>query len=103
MHGIMNEDYMVSSRGEKPWHGLGAVLDGTLTSEEAIKAARLTWTVEQTPVYTANNWAQPIPGYVANVRSDTREVLGLVSERYRIAQNRDVFAFADDLIGNGEM
>jgi len=102
MHGIMENDYMVSS-GEVPWHGLGAVLDGVLTSEEAIKEAHLTWTVEQTPVYTANNWAKAIPGYVANVRSDTREVLGIVSERYHVAQNKDVFAFADDLIGNGEI
>jgi phage/plasmid-like protein (TIGR03299 family) len=103
MHGILENDFMFSGRGEVPWHGIGAVLDGVLTSEEAIKEARLTWTVEQTPVYTANNWAQAIPGYVANVRSDTREVLGIVSERYHVAQNKDAFAFADELIGNGEI
>jgi phage/plasmid-like protein (TIGR03299 family) len=45
----------------------------------------------------------PIPGFVANVRNDTKEVLGIVSERYKVAQNKDVFAFADDLIGNGEI
>jgi phage/plasmid-like protein (TIGR03299 family) len=33
------------------------------------------------------------------VREDTGEVLGIVSGRYRVAQNREVFAFADDLIG----
>jgi phage/plasmid-like protein (TIGR03299 family) len=54
-------------------------------------------------VYTEGNWAIPIPGFVANVRSDTKEVLGLVSERYHVAQNKDVFAFADDLIGNGRV
>ena len=103
MHGIMENDYMFSGRGEVPWHKIGAVLDGVLTSDEAIKEARLTWTVEQTPVYTATNWAQAIPGYVANVRSDTNEVLGIVSERYKVAQNTDVFRFADDLIGNGKV
>jgi phage/plasmid-like protein (TIGR03299 family) len=103
MHGILENDYMFSGRGEVPWHGIGAVLNGVLTSEEAIKEARLTWAVEQTPVYAANNWVQPIPDYVANVRSDTNEVLGIVSERYRIAQNKDVFAFADALIGNGKI
>jgi phage/plasmid-like protein (TIGR03299 family) len=61
------------------------------------------WTVEQTPIYAANNWVKPIPGYVANVRSDTNEVLGVVSERYCIAQNKDVFAFADALIVNGKI
>ena len=37
MHAIMENDYMVSAHGEKPWHGLGAVLDGVLTSEDAIR------------------------------------------------------------------
>jgi phage/plasmid-like protein (TIGR03299 family) len=59
--------------------------------------------VEQTPIYTATNWAKEIPGFVANVRSDTREVLGIVSERYHVAQNKDVFKFADELIGNGDV
>ena len=103
MHGIFENDFMFSGRGEVPWHGLGAVLEGTLTSDEAIREARLTWTVEQVPVYSHKNWASPIPGYVANVRNDTGEVLGIVSERYCVAQNKDVFAFADDLIGNGKV
>jgi len=103
MHGIMENDFMFSGKGEVPWHGIGAVLDGVLTSDEAIKEARLTWTVEQTPVYAESNWAEPIPGFLANVRSDTNEVLGIVSERYKVAQNKDVFAFADELIGNRRM
>jgi len=103
MHGIFENDFMFSGRGEVPWHGIGAVLDGVLTSDEAIREARLTWMVEQSPVFTSDNWAQPIPGYVANVRNDTREVLGIVSKRYKVAQNKDVFAFADDLIGNGRV
>jgi phage/plasmid-like protein (TIGR03299 family) len=103
MHGLMENDYMFSGRGEVPWHGIGAVLDGVLTSDEAIKAAHLTWAVEQTPVYAEGNWGMPISGFVANMRSDTKEVLGIVGERYRVAQNKDVFAFADDLIGNGRV
>jgi phage/plasmid-like protein (TIGR03299 family) len=101
--GIMENDWMFSGKGEVPWHGIGTVLDGVLTSEEAIKAAKLSWKVDQVPVYTANNWAAEIPGYVANVRSDTREVLGIVSDRYSVAQNKDVFAFADELIGNNRV
>ena len=103
MHGIFENDFMFSGRGEVPWHGLGAVLDGVLTSEEAIKEARLTWTVEQVPVFSASNKHEAIPGYIANVRNDTNEVLGIVTERYCVAQNKDVFAFADDLIGNGRV
>ncbi|MDR1251752.1 MAG: DUF932 domain-containing protein [Treponema sp.] len=100
--GLLKNDFMFSGQGIVPWHGIGTVLDGTLTSEDAIKTAKLEWEVRQTPVFAANNWAEAIPGYIANVRSDTNEVLGIVSDRYKIAQNRDVFAFADDLIGSGE-
>jgi phage/plasmid-like protein (TIGR03299 family) len=103
MHGIFENDFMFSGRGEVPWHGIGTVLDGVLTSDEAIKQARLAWTVEQTQVYAATNRAVAIPGYVANVRNDTKEVLGIVSERYKVAQNKDVFAFADELISNGKV
>jgi phage/plasmid-like protein (TIGR03299 family) len=99
----MENDFMFSGRGEAPWHGIGAVLDGVLTSDEAIKAAKLAWKVDQVPVFAAGNWANQIPGYLANVRSDTKEVLGIVSERYRVAQNRDVSAFADEIIGNGRV
>jgi len=103
MHGILENDFMFSGRGMVPWHGIGAVLDGVLTSAEAIREARLTWTVRQTGVYSETNRKTPIPGYVANVRSDTNEVLGIVSERYKVAQNKDVFAFADELVGNRRM
>jgi phage/plasmid-like protein (TIGR03299 family) len=102
-HEIMENDFMFSGRGIVPWHGIGAVLDGVLTSGEAIKAAKLTWTVEQIEVFAAGNWAAPIPGYVANVRNDTKEVLGIVSDRYCVAQNKDVFAFADALIGTNKV
>ncbi|MDR1089527.1 MAG: hypothetical protein LBL79_00490, partial [Prevotella sp.] len=85
-HEIMENDWMFSGKGIVPWHGIGSVLDDVLTSEDAIREARLDWRVNQIPVYVATNWAQPIPGYVANVREDTNEVLGIVGERYQVAQ-----------------
>ncbi|GHT83201.1 hypothetical protein FACS1894137_03720 [Spirochaetia bacterium] len=103
MHGLQENDSMFSGKGVVPWHGIGTVLDGVLTSKDAIKAAKLEWTVNQTPVFSSSNFAQEIPGFKANVRSDTKEVLGIVSDRYCVAQNKDVFAFADELIGNGKV
>jgi len=103
MHGIQANDFMFSGKGIVPWHGLGVTLDGVLTSKEAIKAARLEWLVNQIPVYASNNWAQPIPGFVANVRSDTKEVLGIVSDKYCVAQNKELFEFSDELIGNNRV
>ena len=102
-HELQEHDFMFSGRGIVPWHGIGKILDGVLNSEDAIREAKLDWKVEQTPVFSGGNWAAPIPGYMANVRSDTREVLGIVGEKYQVAQNRDVFAFADELIGTSEV
>jgi phage/plasmid-like protein (TIGR03299 family) len=102
-HEIMEHDFMFSGKGIVPWHGIGKALDGVLTSEDAIREAKLDWQVVQTPVYTANNWVAPIPGYAANVREDTKEVLGIVGEKYQVAQNRNVFAFADELIGTNQV
>jgi hypothetical protein len=35
MHGLLENDWMFSGRGVVPWHGIGAALDGALTSGEA--------------------------------------------------------------------
>ncbi len=40
------------------------------------------------------------PGYYATVRQDTRVVLGIVGERYRILQNVNAFEFVDQLLGS---
>jgi hypothetical protein len=47
---VFRLEYYGCGRGEVPCHGIGAVLDGALTSDEAIKAAKLEWLVEQSPV-----------------------------------------------------
>ena len=108
--GITSSDSMFSVR-ETPWHGLGAVLDQPpATIAAAIQAAGLGWRVEREPIAvdrgdaaTVDHWSQPrceeIPGYYATVRQDTRTVLGIVGERYRIVQNEQAFQFVDQLLG----
>lgn len=80
-----------------PWHGLGTPVQSALTSAEALKAAELDWTVEAKPIYTDKGIQ--IPGYVANTRDKDDSVLGIVSDKYKIVQNVDAFAFTDNLIG----
>lgn len=98
-YGLLNYDWMMSV-GEKPWHGIGTVVEEAPTSEEAIRIAKLDWTVQQFPVY-ANN--KPIDGYFANIRSDINLPLGIVKGRYRIVQNNEAFGFVDNIIGNKEV
>ena len=45
--------------------------------------------------------ARPVPRHVANVRSDTRAVLGVVGEGYEPLQNRAAFAFCDGITDSG--
>ena len=83
---------------EKPWHGLGTMVEEAPNSADALRLAGLDWTVEQKPVFMeGSNIA--IPNYKANVRSSDQKVLGVVTDRYRVVQNADAFAFTDELVG----
>ncbi len=89
---------MFSTR-EKPWHGLGTIVAEALNSGEALEAAGLNWKVVQKKIYTGDR--KLIPGYRANVRDSDHRLLGVVSDRYRVVQNEDAFAFTDALLGEG--
>ena len=84
---------------ETPWHGLGTRVNEALNSEEALTAAGLDWNVIQEPIYTETE--ELIEGYKANVRDTDRQVLGVVTDRYKIVQNQEAFAFTDELLGEG--
>lgn len=99
-----NVESMFSVR-EKPWHyaqnpEVTKLIQEAPTSEEALIAAGLDWNVISTPVYQENGLL--IPGYKANVRDKDNSVLGIVSSRYRIIQNKEAFSFTDALIGETE-
>lgn len=81
------------------WHGLGTVLDHAPNSAEAIEAAQLNWRVAQRELKTIDGIH--VPGHFANVRQDSGEVLGVVSDRYQVVQNREAFDFLDGLIEDG--
>lgn len=84
---------------EKPWHGLGVKVAEALSSAEALSASGLDWKVEQKDICTEDGLL--IPGFKANVRDLDKKVLGIVSERYKVVQNGEAFAFTDKLLGGG--
>ena len=98
-HGLMDYDWMLSVK-QKPWHGIGTIVEDAPTSDEAIKIAKLDWTIQQIPVM-ANG--KEIPNYFANVRSDTNEALGVVRGRYKVVQNTEAFDFVDGIIENKDV
>jgi phage/plasmid-like protein (TIGR03299 family) len=82
--------------GRPPWHGLGTVVGEAQTSADAIQLAGLDWEVEQWPLLARKGGVEkPVGGRVANVRSDTNAVLGVVGNGYRPFQNVAAFAFFD--------
>lgn len=99
---VANIDTMFSVR-EVPWHGLGNIVDCDLLSEEAIVQAGLGWEVEKRPIqipFTGEDvdYVQP-EEWLATVRMDRLSVLGIVSPRYKIVQNREAFKFMDEVAG----
>ena len=81
------------------WHGLGTILPVSPTSEDAIVASGLNWTVTKEPIFDANG--KQIDNYFANTRDKDNSVLGIVSGRYEIIQNIEAFSFTDSLVDEG--
>ena len=94
--------------------GWGNVVHGVepgagCSASAMINAAGLAWTVEQHPLEAVLGSRDdsgaprlPVPRVVANVRSDTRAVLGVVGEGYEPLQNGAAFAFCDAITDSGE-
>jgi len=82
-----------------PWHGLGVCVEEALTSDEALEKSGLDWTVTQRPIMT--DLYDPIPSYKANIRETDNRVLGVVSNKYKVVQNHEAFAFVNALLGEG--
>ena len=95
MHNI--ESLFYTGR-KTPWHGLGISIEKAPLSEDAIVLAGLDWNVIQEDVMCSSG---VITGYKANIRDTDHQVLGLVSDRYQIVQNKEAFAFTDALLGEG--
>ena len=82
-----------------PWHGLGVCVESAMSSGEALKESGLDWSVTQRPIMTSAY--DQISGYKANIRESDNRVLGVVTDRYKIVQNHEAFAFVDGLLGEG--
>jgi phage/plasmid-like protein (TIGR03299 family) len=100
-HGIENDDWMVSGEGLVPWHGIGSVVDGLLTTREILVTAKLDgWGLDKLPVFDGDG--NEIPDYFAVRRMGTDgKTLGIVKGRYTIVSNESAFDWADYLIGGG--
>ena len=85
---------------ETPWHGLGTIVAEAPDSQTALGLAGLDWNVLQKDIITADR-KELIHGFKANVRDADHKILGIVTDRYKVVQNREAFAFTDALLGEG--
>lgn len=90
---------------EKAWHGLGQIVEDYPSSAEALRFAGLDYTVEKSPLFTRPDndsgagSEQEVPDYFSTIRTDTRQVLGVVGKDYQVVQNLDAFSFFDSIVG----
>lgn len=106
-----NVETMFSVR-QVPWHGLGEIVQDAPTSADALRLAGLDWEVVQKPAFMKIGTKMvgdiEVPSYVevpnckVNVRSTDNAVLGTVTDRYKIVQNKEAFEFTDALVGETE-
>ena len=78
------------------WVNIGTEVNGATTVNEVLEKANIGYKVAKMPLSIAGTDIV-VPDKVATVRTDTNEVLGVVSENYEICQNEDAFAFVDSV------
>ena len=87
-----------------PWHKLGNELVNPATAREAIESAGLNFTVVKKPMkeFVGPDHAADVSDRWVTVRTDTRDVLGIVGDSYEPIQNIEAFTFFDNLVGSDE-
>jgi len=94
--------------GERAWHGLGVVTEGTLPAREAFETADALFTVEKRELMVPRQYTDErddgyLPGRITYepsgtfgvVRTDTQALLGVVSKQYEIVQNDSLLRMAE--------
>lgn len=95
--------------GERAWHGMGVVTDGTLPAREAFETADALFTVEkrelQVPINTipGSSGVFAPAGVYGVVRTDTQALLGVVSKQYELVQNEALLRMAEFIREEADM
>jgi phage/plasmid-like protein (TIGR03299 family) len=90
--------------GAVPWHGMGAVLDGSESIEQWAEAAGLGHKVSMRPSFFQDDDGlyKPAPNNFHVVRDDTQESLSVMTGRYKPVQPIEALEFFRDFIETDE-
>jgi phage/plasmid-like protein (TIGR03299 family) len=85
-----------------PWHGLGARVDGNISTEEMLIAAGLNWRVEKQPLkIVIDDQIVPVPGRYALVRDTDKKVMTITGNEWHPMQNAETLGFMRDYVEAG--
>ena len=89
---------------EKPWHGLGVIVEKAPTMNEALQLSGLDWEVKKRKVFTTlGDKRIVVPNTFATVRTTDGAVLGAVGNKYQVVQNTEAFQFVDQMKIDGDV
>jgi phage/plasmid-like protein (TIGR03299 family) len=103
-HEISSTDGLVLHK-TRAWHGLGTIVQEAPTPAEALKLAGMDWEVQQWALSATDGEGQKmaIGDWVANVRTDTKKMLGLVGKGWKPFQNQELADFCSALQDQGQV
>lgn len=104
----VNNKYSIAYAGDTPWHGLGQRINHDDPIEVWMEEAQLEWEAVKQPLFRRSLVSRLIDklygrefdnvdGKVAIARSDTNEVLSIVSDKYQPVQPYEVLEFYREL------
>lgn len=89
----------IAYTGEKPWHGYGKEMPEDTPLEQWRVAAGLDWEVERRPTFYHNGYGfKKYPNRDTLTRSDNKEPLAIVSNRFKIVQPEECIEFFRSVI-----
>ena len=99
---VTGKGKMFSGENLTPWHGLGTVIPGLATAEEALELAGLNWEVEMRQLYQPDgDKFVPVKDRFSTTRVTDNKSLGIVSADYKVFQNNESFHFLNNLTDTG--
>lgn len=100
---VKNVDYGMSpvyASRPSATDGIGVSVKGITHIKDALIKAGLDYRVVQVPIFAEG---QEIPHRVANIRSDNRKFIEVVSNRYTPFQNDQAYAFLENMTNSGAL
>lgn len=89
---------------EKLHTGFGEKIENATSYDDVLKQSGLNWTVDAQPAFTEFDGKKiEIPGAKVIVRNEDQKPLGIVSDKYKIVNNEDAFAFTENLFNSKEI